>query len=223
MSTHICHSRIAWGAAHVAFVAGAILLYAAPAEAALNAYLELEANGSAIEGYSSIESLDREGKIECLEVHNDVKVVSGVRRYAPVRCLKRVDRSSAPLHEAMINGARITATFRFYRPSLDGSGRTEHFFTLELSDARLTRIDRSLPSTVHASSSNLPMLEELSFVFRRIRGTYHSDGAGKFEDTAETRTALEEAEPQRLVDLAGPRTMPATVRRRPRSVRRALS
>lgn len=147
--------------------------------------LFLKSNGKEIQGESSISTLDREHAIECLSFEDSVRtarekstgMATGRRTFEPVRFTKRIDKSSPLLAQALCDNEEIEATFKFYRPSPLGDGTTEHFFSVELSGARVSHIHRRSPDTIDPASAELPPLEEVGLVFHDIIWTYESTGA----------------------------------------------
>ena len=100
---------------------------------AMTVHLYLTANGTKIDGDSSILSLDRENSIECLSFEDSVRtareassgMASGERTYEPVRVTKRIDKSSPLLAKALCDNEVIEATFKFFRPNPAGDGTTQ--------------------------------------------------------------------------------------------------
>ncbi len=151
---------------------------------AMTVHLYLTANGTKIDGDSTILSMDRENSIECLSFEDSVRtareassgMASGERTYEPVRVTKRIDKSSPLLAKALCNNEVIEGTFKFYRPSPAGDGTTEQHFTVEIKESRIASITRVSPDVIDPASSNAPPTEEVTFVFGYIRWTYEPDG-----------------------------------------------
>ncbi|MBW2093717.1 MAG: type VI secretion system tube protein Hcp [Deltaproteobacteria bacterium] len=162
---------------------------------AMTVHLFLKANGQDIQGDSTIESLDRADSIECLSYTDAVRtareassgMASGERTYEPIRITKRVDKSSPLLFKALTNNEVIEATFRFYRPNPAGDGTTQHFYTIEITEARIASYNRISPDVIDPASANAPPTEEIGFVFGRIVQTYEPDGI-EHEDHWSQRT-----------------------------------
>ena len=156
---------------------------------AMSVSLVLNANGSQIEGDSTIHSLDRENAIECLYFSDDVEtareastgMATGDRTYKPIEILKRIDRASPLLFKALVDNEVIDGVFRFFRPSPEGDGTTQHFYTIEIWEGRVARIKRVSPNTIDPAKANEPPLERVSFVFGKIRHC-HEDGGQEHED-----------------------------------------
>lgn len=151
---------------------------------AMTVHLALKANGEDIAGDSTISSLEREDTIECLSFRDSVKtareassgMASGERTYEPIVIEKRIDKSSPLLAKALCNNEVIEGLFKFYRPNPEGDGTTQHYFTIEISEARISKITRLSPDVSDPSEASMPATEEIGFVFGYIRWTYEPDG-----------------------------------------------
>ena len=151
---------------------------------AMSVHLELKANGSPVEGESTVHSLDRENTIECLTYSDGVRTAreaatgraSGERTYEPITITKRIDKSSPLLARALCNNERMEGKFRFYRPSATGDGTIEQYFTIEIKEGHIAGIHRFNPDVFDPAAAPHPATEEVSFVFGYIRWTHENDG-----------------------------------------------
>ncbi len=151
---------------------------------AMNVYLWIRGTTQGeIRGDSTVTSLNREGTIEAFQLEHAVHVPterSGMsteeRSHSPIKIVKRIDRSSPLLHQALCNNEELEVTIRFYRPNPAGDGTTEQYYTIRLTQARVSSIKTISPNTIHDLSSNEPPMEEVSFVFGTINWTYEPDG-----------------------------------------------
>ena len=147
-------------------------------------HLYLTANGTKIDGESTIESLDRADSIECLSFEDSVRtareassgMASGDRTYEPIRITKRKGKSSPLLAKALCNNEVIECEFKFFRPNPAGDGTTEHFFTVAIQEGRVASITRVSPDVIDPASASAPPTEEVTFVFGYIRWCYEADG-----------------------------------------------
>lgn len=147
--------------------------------------LYLKANGTDLQGESTITSLGRENSIECLFFEDAVRtarekgtsMATGRRAYEPLVIRKRIDKSSPLCAKALCNNEVIEATFKFFRPNPAGDGTTEQFFSIQIAEGRIASIKRTSPDASDPASSMLPPLEEISFVFHTITWTYEATGA----------------------------------------------
>lgn len=151
---------------------------------AMTVHLYLTANGTKIDGDSTILSMDRENSIECLSFEDSVRtareassgMASGERTYEPVRITKRIDKASPLLAKALCNNEELEATFKFFRPNPAGDGTTEQHFTVLIQQSRIGSITRVSPDVIDPAAANAPPTEEVTFVFGYIRWTYEPDG-----------------------------------------------
>lgn len=158
-------------------------------------HLYLKAAGTPIHGESTQHSLDRKDSIECLYLEHEVNtpressngLASGRRTYKPLRIRKRIDKSSPLLFKALVENQSIDGTFKFFRPSPDGNGQTEQFYTIDIKDGRIDRIQQTSEDTLDPSQSIQPPMEEISFVFHTISWTYMPSGATHEDSWSDNR------------------------------------
>ena len=101
---------------------------------------------------------------------------NGRRYYEPIAFVKPIDRSSPLLRKALIENDVISGKFEWFRPNPSGSGTTEQFFTIEISDGRVVSAEARLPDTLVPANANLPPLEEIKLVFNKIKWTFTNGG-----------------------------------------------
>jgi type VI secretion system secreted protein Hcp len=100
----------------------------------------------------------------------------------PVRVIKRIDRASPKLYQALCQGERFkNVTFRWYRTKA-GAGKQEHYFTTVLEDAILVNMKEWFPITVDKEKDTYSHFEDLSFTYRRILWTWEIDGIEAQDD-----------------------------------------
>ena len=161
-------------------------------------HLELEIDGTVVEGESTAGGLGREGTIECASFRYGVSTpvaasgVSGKWQHRQVQITKRVDRATPALLQALTDHRVVTnAWFRFYRPTVKGE---EHFYTVRLEDAYVTAVNpmsvskESDPSVLPFGQDQLPpagyadpglgspLMEAIEFAFGAITSTYEPTG-----------------------------------------------
>jgi len=89
---------------------------------------------------------------------------TGTRRHNDLFVSKYIDRSSPLLFRALCTGENlIRVTIRFYRTDL--AGAIEHYYTIELDNAKIMAMQPSFPN-----------FESLSFVYERIKLTHEPSG-----------------------------------------------
>ncbi|HYG60443.1 MAG TPA: type VI secretion system tube protein TssD [Symbiobacteriaceae bacterium] len=160
----------------LAVLALTVMLGIAPAFAAETVHLYLKVSGQEIQGESTQQSLGRAGSIECVMFEQAIQAAEKEREYTPVRCVKRVDKSTPLLIKALVEGRPVEATFKFFRLSPTGDGTTEQFYTIELREARVTSYRMWVPNALVPASASDPPLEEITFAFRAIAWTYTVGG-----------------------------------------------
>lgn len=153
-------------------------------------HLHLQANGVAIAGESSQLSLDRAGTIECLSFDHTVFAAreagtgraTGRRQYRPLKIRKRIDASSPLLLKSLCNNERIEGRFCFYRPHPAGTGESQMFYSVTISDGYVESVTQVSEDASEPGLSRRPPLEEVTFVFNRISWTIE-DGGATHEDS----------------------------------------
>jgi len=153
-------------------------------------HLFLKANGTDIQGQSSQTSLGRENSIECVHFSASVKtaretgsgLATGRRQHEPLTILKRIDKATPLIAKALCENAAIEGIFKFFRPNPTGDGTTEQFYTIKITKGRISSQRQWVPDTINPASSNMPPMEEVSFVFHSIEWTY-TDGGVTHQDT----------------------------------------
>jgi len=148
-------------------------------------HLYLKANGQDIQGESSQTSLGRENSIECVEFQDSVRTARehgsraavGRRVHAPIRIVKRIDKSSPLIAKALCRNERVDAEFKFFRPNPNGDGTTEQFFTVKLENGRVDSIERLSPNALDPAEAKAPPLETVSIVYHTITWIFVPTGA----------------------------------------------
>jgi len=147
---------------------------------AQNLYLELTVNGVRVEGEPAGPPPGRENDIECVFFESGVAIAlaagataaTGRRRHSPILIRKRIDKSTPLLAKALTESELVTAVFRLFRP--DAQGQSEHFYTVEIREARIASLKQVSPETFNPTTSDFPEIEEVSFVFERIIWRYEN-------------------------------------------------
>jgi type VI secretion system secreted protein Hcp len=142
--------------------------------------LSLKVQGSDVGGEG------RGGAIDCINFEQAVETareagsgaVTGRRNYAPLKCTKKIDKSSPLLVKALATNQAVEGVFRFYRPGGKG-GTEEQYYTIAIKQARVSSM-----KIVNTPSATL---EEVSFVFTSITFTYTSTGAMHEDNVAAVR------------------------------------
>jgi type VI secretion system secreted protein Hcp len=153
-------------------------LAASVTRAAESVSLTLVMNDVQIQGENPLTSLGRENTIDCLSWESEFFRTPGARDavHRPVKIVKRIDKSTPLLAKAFDSDHTGTATFRFFRPNPNGDGTTEQFFTVILTDTRITSERMLLPSTITPATATSPPLEEVTFSYSSIKIIYTNGG-----------------------------------------------
>ena len=152
-------------------------------------HLFLKSNSEDIQGESTQTSLGRENSIECLYFEDSVStarekssgLATGRRTFAPLTFRKRIDKASPLLARSLCNNEVAEGIFKFFRPNPAGDGTTEHFFTVEFGQGRLSGIRRISPDTIDPASATEPPTEEVQIVFHNITWTFEPTGASHYD------------------------------------------
>lgn len=142
-------------------------------------FLTLQINGQTVNGES--EKAGHEDTIECLSLNFGAEVAydksSGrlsVPRYPPVAIQKWIDRSSPRILEALTRRLPIEAKINFFRQ--DQTGREENFYTIEIYDGHIVRVEQSSERNIHNAATDL-VTEEVAFIYGRVRWVHEPTGA----------------------------------------------
>jgi type VI secretion system secreted protein Hcp len=136
---------------------------------------------------------DREGSSLIYQLEHEITIPrnpqtglpAGQRVHHPVRVIKRIDKASPKLFQALCQAERFkTVTFKWYRTKA-GSGKQEHYFTTELQDAILVGMKDWFPITVDQDKESYSHFEDLALTYRRIRWVWEIDGIEAIDDWQE--------------------------------------
>ena len=174
----------------------ALLLTPSVSNAALNAYMTLTCGGTEIQGdppgITNFGGVDVSTMIEVYAVGLNVSVarestsgsLSGKRSYKPIRLLKRVDKSTPLIVQALAENQSCDAIIRLFDVDPD-SGVTRHFFTITITQGRIAALMPVVPSTLDAATASAPISESLSIAFGTI-GFESETGSTAYEDSWQT-------------------------------------
>jgi type VI secretion system secreted protein Hcp len=123
----------------------------------------------------------REGSIECVDLGFEIDSsrdlssgqTSGKRQYKPLRCVKRVDRSSPPLFSAMM-GNEVLANVALQVWGTSKDGQLAQIYSVVLKSANILSLRQFLDKGA--------MMEELTFSYSSIALTW-ADGGITAEDS----------------------------------------
>ena len=107
---------------------------------------------------------------------------SGRRVHHPVRIVKRIDKASPKLYQALCTGERFNKVeFKWFRIDPTGAGGQQHYFTTQLEEAVLVSMKEWFPITSDSSKGDYSHFEDCCFTYRKIIWTWE-DGGIQTED-----------------------------------------
>jgi type VI secretion system secreted protein Hcp len=153
-------------------------------------HLFLKANGTAVDGESSQQSVGRDKSIECIYFEHECDTArdassgqaTGRRSYVPIVIRKRIDKSSPLIWKAMTTNQKIDGQFLFFRPNPSGDGTTQQFYTIVIGNGRVASMKQFVPDTTDRENDASQPLEEITFTFATINWTF-TDGGISADDT----------------------------------------
>jgi len=108
-------------------------------------------------------------------------LLTGKRIHKPIWILKEVDRSSPQLWSALVNNENlITWDLRFWSPS--ATGIEQQIYTIELTNASIASMREYMEDNEEPAKANLPLLEEITFVYQKIQWTWMQGGITASDD-----------------------------------------
>ena len=148
------------------------LLWGGSAQAALNAYMRLTLNGTAVTGEVSVNQLGgvdvSSDHIECHAVNLEL-IGGGTSRLqaTPLKIVKRIDQSTPLLARALSRNEVVQGTLRYFRLNTD-TGETEEYFNIVIDAGRVSSVRHWTPNNLDPAASQYPFMEEVSFTFQRL-------------------------------------------------------
>jgi len=142
-------------------------------------------NQGEIEGACDIPS--REGSMlvyevdHCVELPTDNRGVSSGRRlHRPLTVTKEIDKASPMILQALCTGERLSEVcLEYYR--IDEVGTEELYYTVMLSNALVSKVKPWVPNSLDATKTGFRHMEDISFIYEKIRWTWELDGI-EYED-----------------------------------------
>lgn len=140
--------------------------------------LKLKIADNDVKGESAQVDNEREGTIDCLsfstgvDTHRDMAKPTNAqgRTFSPIQITKRVDGSSPLLLKACTSNEKVEGVFMLYRPSPAGDSSSEHFYTVEITGARVQSVHQS-------SGQGVEAMEAVTFVYSNIRWAFEPTGS----------------------------------------------
>jgi type VI secretion system secreted protein Hcp len=106
---------------------------------------------------------------------------TGKRQHKPVFILKEVDKTSPQLWTALVNNENLTE-WELKCWSTTATGLEKQTYTIELTNASIASIREYMPDNEDPAKANLPLLEEISFVYQKIQWTWTDGGVTAIDD-----------------------------------------
>lgn len=131
---------------------------------------------------------------EVVELHHEVMKPTdrqsgrptGARVHGPMRILKRIDKATPQLYNALARNMDLpNLELRWYRPDPTGSGEIQHFYTIVLEHALVSRIEAWLPNSQVAEQAAFTPMEWVEFNYRRITWRFEDGGIESMDDWTE--------------------------------------
>jgi type VI secretion system secreted protein Hcp len=160
---------------------------------AIQAYIKFKANGSDIDG----SSLDLNNHDKFCDVHTfsfgaltqretGTARPTGRRQQEPFVIVKPLDKASPLLFKALSRNENVDAKMEVWRDKPDGGGR-EHYYTVELVDARIVSLKQYAPQDQN-TQSNLSALEEVQLLAKESTITWEDGGITHTENWYNAQT-----------------------------------
>ncbi|MEM9191863.1 MAG: type VI secretion system tube protein TssD [Myxococcota bacterium] len=144
--------------------------------------LRIDAEEIEVAGESREIDMDREETIECLSFVSSAHTHGqGTRpgfslhddaQFDPIRITKRIDSATSYIAKAFFRHEQVSGTFRFFRPSAEGDGTTEHFFTMQFGNAHIVEHEINSPNALSPTQANEPPIEKVGIGWRSISYNY---------------------------------------------------
>ena len=118
----------------------------------------------------------------CVEIPSDNRGISSGRRvHRALQISKEIDKASPMLMQALCSGEKLTQVhLGWYR--IDETGSEELYYSITLQNALISKVKPWLPHAMDQRHSGFRHMEEVHFIYEKIRWTWELDGI-EFEDS----------------------------------------
>jgi type VI secretion system secreted protein Hcp len=106
--------------------------------------------------------------------------INGMRKHLPLKITKEIDKSSAPLFQAVTMGKSLSQVLlRFYRHDVEGI--EEEYYRIEYEGVKITSLQNAMPNIKDIHSDNVRHLEYIEMSYDKMTVTFvegnltHSD------------------------------------------------
>ncbi|BCX47669.1 Hcp family type VI secretion system effector [Haloferula helveola] len=167
----------------ISLLVTATFLVTASVRAALPAFAEINMGGTDLEGehsYPTFGGIDVSTMIQVTAFRHEVlRGISAGRveglSHKPITITKPIDKATPLLYRAISDEQTGTVRLNFFNNDPD-TGQTQHFFTIELTGAKIVRVQPWLASTYDPAAANLPPQEEVTIYYDTMTITSESGG-----------------------------------------------
>jgi type VI secretion system secreted protein Hcp len=158
----------------------------------IHAWFE-ECSVGTIDGHGSWPGIDsqegKEGSSMILQFSHEVQMprdpqsgqAMGSRTHKPVRLVKRIDKASPMLYQALTTAAPLKVTLKWYRHNADEGGE-QHYFTTVLENANIVEVKEWFPMTLDSSKSDYSHMEDVAICYQTITWTWEDGGVTSTDD-----------------------------------------
>jgi len=150
------------------------------------AYAKFKINGTDIPGEVVSADGSRDQSVEILEVHHEVILPTevsgrgaGKRLHKPLRLIKKIDKTTPSLIQALSHNSDVEVELRWYKPGEDGT--MQNFFTHTVKQARVVGVKTYLPYVGDPAKERFTEMEEVSFAYQEITWSHETTG-GEYTD-----------------------------------------
>ncbi|MGA7340575.1 MAG: type VI secretion system tube protein TssD, partial [Terracidiphilus sp.] len=106
---------------------------------------------------------------------------TGKRQHKPITILKDVDKASPLLWNALVtNENLITWELKFWTTT--AAGVETQIYTVSLTNASIASMKESMADNEDPAKANLPLQEQISFVYQKIEWTWTDGGITAVDD-----------------------------------------
>ncbi|MFF7066161.1 type VI secretion system tube protein TssD [Pseudomonas sp. NPDC008258] len=113
---------------------------------------------------------------------------SGQRVHKPFIFTSSLNKATPLMYNALASGETLAkVTIKWYRTSVEG--KQEHFFTTELTDATIVKINTVMPHAQDKENADFTQLIEVSLAYRKITWDHQISGTAGSDDWRSPITA----------------------------------
>jgi type VI secretion system secreted protein Hcp len=143
----------------------------------------------------SVDVKGREGSIEVLEFHHEVRIptdpdtgrLTGTRKHESLTFVKAFDASSPYLYKAVCEGQTYNSVeLKWY--NIDDTGSEKEYFNTKLEGVKVCSVKAYMPNVKDPTKERYTHLEEVSMRYRKITWTFLDGNLQASDAWAEGRT-----------------------------------